>query len=217
MTFSHGEWSSEQTKILLSWCQKSAGQRWLHDKSARHYRRINNRFSYASIILSTIAGIGGFSAESTIDWFRYTLASVNIFTGILNSFQKFVRAAEKSEAHMSMAKQFASFVRVISLELSLDPEDREDPPEFLRKCKSEYERLSMLAPDIPAKIINNFNRAFPGVKHPPDMCNGMSTMEFSVWKPSTKRLTDHALRKLRVFREWRKESHEGRDAAEERV
>ena len=202
--YEHKEWSSEQTKILLAWCQKSAGQRWLLDKAARHYRRINNRFSYASIILSTIAGIGGFSAESTIGWFRYTLASVNIFTGILNSFQKFVRAAEKSEAHMSMAKQFASFVRMIALELSLDPDDREDPPEFLRKSKSEYERLCMLAPDVPAKIIREFNQAFPTVKHPPDMCNSMSTMEFSVWKPSTARLTHYALRKLKVLREWKK-------------
>jgi hypothetical protein len=204
------DWSSEETKILVSWCQKSAGQRWLHDKACRHYRKINNRFSYVSIILSTVAGIGGFSAESSIPWFRYLLATVNIVTGLINSFQKFVRAAEKSEAHMSVARQFASFVRTVALELSLDPEKREPASDFLKQCKSDYERMCTMAPDVPNKVIQDFNAKFPDVKHRPDVCNGLSTMEFGYWKPGTKRLQENALRKLKIFRGWR----DSRDASD---
>jgi hypothetical protein len=208
---SNHEWTKDETKILVSWCQKSAGQRWLHDKACRHYRKINNRFSYVSIILSTIAGIGGFSAETSMAWFRYLLASVNIFTGLLNSFQKFVRAAEKSEAHMSVARQFASFVRTVALELSLEPEKRENASDFLKQCKSDYERMCTMAPDVPERVIRAFNAKFPDVKNRPDMCNGMSTMEFSYWKPGTKTLTDAALRKLKILRGWKDQVPEFRE------
>ena len=73
-------WSDEQEKILKIWAEKAAGSRWLHEHSARHYRRLNNRFVYPQIILSTLAGVGGFGvstsrADSTSD----ILSEIRVF------------------------------------------------------------------------------------------------------------------------------------------
>ena len=128
-------WNKEQEQILRIWAEKAAGYRWLHEESARHYRRLNNRFVYPQIFFSTLAGMGGVgmtSANSSENnyIFGYGIAALNIVIAMLTSFQKFIMAAEKSETHATVGRQFAAFYRNIMLELSLNPRDRTDCLEF---------------------------------------------------------------------------------------
>ena len=87
-------WSKEQELILKVWAEKAAGYRWLHENSARHYRRLNNRFVYPQIVISTMAGVGGFgttsSGDKNLNYLGYVIATMNIFTALLSSFQKFM-------------------------------------------------------------------------------------------------------------------------------
>jgi hypothetical protein len=179
-------WSDEQEKILKIWAEKAAGYRWLHEQSARHYRQLNNRFVYPQIILSTLAGVSGFgitTSKEDRNWAPagYAIATINIAAALLTSFQKFISAAEKSENHNTIGRQFAAFYRTIVLELSLNPRDRTDCTELCRQCRIEYDRLMNVAPSVPLKIIKRFKVRFPNSRYKPDVANGLSDMQ--LWEP----------------------------------
>ena len=185
-------WSDEQEKILKIWAEKAAGYRWLHEQSARHYRQLNNKFVYPQIILSTLAGVSGFgitTSKEDRDWapVGYAIAALNITAALLTSFQKFISAAEKSENHNTIGRQFAAFYRTIVLELSLNPRDRTDCTELCRQCRIEYDRLMNVAPSVPLKIINRFKCRFPNSRYKPDVANGLSDMQ--LWEPKESSLT----------------------------
>ena len=54
-------YASNEIELLKIWKAKAGGWRWLHYRSMALYKKINTNFTYASIILSTVAGAGGFS------------------------------------------------------------------------------------------------------------------------------------------------------------
>ena len=194
-------WSEEQEKILKIWAEKAAGYRWLHEQSARHYRRLNNRFVYPQIIISTFAGVGGFGVSTSAShlsgsqWSSagYVIAFLNIISALLVSFQKFMATAEKSETHNTIGRQFAAFYRTIILELSLNPRDRTDCLELCRQCRVEYDRLLNVAPSVPQKIIGRFKQTFPDSKYKPDIANGLSDMK--LWS-SSEQNQDSSIRKM---------------------
>ena len=192
-------WSREQEQILKQWAEKAAGYRWLHDQSARHYKVLNNRFVYPQIVLSTLAGAGGVGLTSSGrgSGFGYGIAMVNIFIALLTSFQKFTMAAEKSEQHGTTASQFASFYRNITLELSLNPQDRTECIELCKTSRVEYDRLLSIAPSVPVKMIDKFNHTFPDAKNKPDIANGLSDMQ--VWAKTDETLYREAFIKMKAF------------------
>ena len=194
-------WSKEQELILKIWAEKAAGYRWLHEHSARHYRRLNNRFVYPQIVLSTLAGVGGFGAttsgDENLNYLGYVIAGMNIFTALMSSFQKFMMSAEKSETHATMARQFAAYYRNISLELALNPRDRTDCLELCKACRNEYDRLMNVAPSVPQKIINQFKTNFPHTKNKPDVANGLSDMH--IWDRTEETKSEDAFKKMRHF------------------
>ena len=199
-------WSEEQEKILKIWAEKAAGSRWLHEHSARHYRRLTNRFVYPQIILSTLAGVGGFCVSTSnadsvsVANAGYVIAAINICSALLTSFQKFVCSAEKAENHSTIGRQFAAFYRTIILELSLNPRDRTDCLDLCRQCRVEYDRLMNVAPSVPQKIINLFKKTFPDAKYKPDIANGLSDLQLWNNKESEK-VEDAKLMMREYFRE----------------
>ena len=159
-----------QHQLIEKWTEKASALRWLHDSSHRHYKALNNRFSYISIVLSTITGIGGFGVAGTTSYVPYILASLNILTGLIASFQKFVRAAEKGEAHANVSRQYASFVRNVTMEMNMGLSDDEFV-DFVKYFKNDYERLCSISPDVPKKVLKKFKKKFPNIENPPEICN----------------------------------------------
>ena len=196
-------WSEEQEKILKIWAEKAAGNRWLHEHAARHYRRLNNQFVYPQIILSTLAGVGGFgistsgSGSTNLSAAGYTIALLNICSALLTSFQKFICSAEKSENHNTIGRQFAAFYRTIILELSLNPRDRTECLDLCRQCRVEYDRLMNVAPSVPQKIINRFKERFPDTKYKPDIANGLSDLQ--LWETKDSEQADEAFNTVRKY------------------
>ncbi len=173
-----------------AWVMKAGGLRWMHDHAHRHYKKVNNRFCYASIVLSTISGVGGFGSQSiphgpTAQIMLYTIATLNIVNGLLTSFQKFVCAAEKSELHGNVGRQYATFVRnhtmqqhMLATDVTLDDATREARlREVMVDLRSEYERIHAISPTVPHKIVMEFKRAFPNCKHPPEIANGLTDLD----------------------------------------
>ena len=165
-------WNIEQQNILQVWAEKASGWAWLHDKSARYYSTQSDRFMYPSIILNTIAGGIGFISFN-LGYIKYIIAAMNIISGLLSSFQKFLRSTEKSETHIHYSKIFSSFTRKITLELSLNPKDRRNCIEFCKICRDEYDRAVTDCPIIPEYVIGLFREKFKDEKNKPEVANGL--------------------------------------------
>jgi len=168
-------WSSEQEQILKIWGEKAAGHRWLHYHASRHYKRINSRLSFANIILTTLSGFGGMGAANMQSiTFSYFFASLNVLSAFLASLQKFYMSAEKSETHSSLARQFATFYRHISVELMLAPSARTPATELSKNCRMEYDRMLQIAPPIPHCSVMAFRAKFPDARNCPEIANGLT-------------------------------------------
>lgn len=180
-------WCTAQEKLLKSWAERAAGYRWLHNHSRLHYKKLNDRLSYPSIVIASVTGVGGFavlnpsgnedldpSTRTKIMIVQYFFAFLNVIGGILTSISKFSQSSTLAQSHSLMCVQYSKYYRNIDMELSLDPSRRVCVMEFVRKCREEYDRLLDDAPDIPSISIEAFNLEFPDKENKPDVCNGLS-------------------------------------------
>jgi hypothetical protein len=168
-------YSDHELHLLNVWREKAGGWRWLHYHSMGHYKKINARFTYSSIVLSTLAGAGGFSSGGTGTGFErymsYIIGAVNVIIGLINSFQRFGKAAEKTELHASAAMQYAMLYRKLETELALTDDHR--TTDLITNVRQEMDRLLSQSPSVPQKIVKRYNDEFPDVENKPDVCNGL--------------------------------------------
>lgn len=156
-----------------------------------HYKNINSRYVYSSIVLSTLAGAGGFSTAGTSDssktlmgrvqfYMGYIIGATNVIIGLINSFQRFGKAAEKTELHASAAMQYAMLYRLIETELNISDAHKRD--DLVLIARQEMDRLLSQSPSVPQKIVDEFNTLFPDAQNRPDVCNGLSAIVTSSGK-----------------------------------
>lgn len=189
-------YSSSELELLNSWREKAAGWRWLHYESMTLYKNINSKFVYASIFLSTLASVGGFSTagQSQSDksvigtlqlYMGYIIGVTNVIIGLLNSFQRFGKAAEKTELHSSAAMQYAMINRQLETELSLSQEHMKQ--DLITTVRQDMDKLLSQSPMIPMIIILKFNQNFPELQNKPDVCSDFGGPKIE--KSKLKRLT----------------------------
>jgi hypothetical protein len=168
-------WNEQEEAILQVWAEKASGWAWLHDKAHRYYTTQSNYLTYPSIIINTIAGGVGFmgTSQNFIQFLPYIIAIMNIISATFISFQKFLRSTENAELHSRYFSIFSSFTRKITLELTLNPEDRRECIEFCKTCKDDYDRALSECPTIPDLVILNFKKEFPNEKNKPEVTNGL--------------------------------------------
>lgn len=182
------KWTEAQENLLAEWSEKAACFRWLHSRSEKRYRFRNYSFTIPVIILSTLTGTANFAMDSFVpeDYKQVAMAcvgGVNIFAGIISTLQNFLRYAELMETHRMCEVQWSKFGRNISVELALDPRRRKPANDFLKICRSEYDRLIEQSPPIDDPIINSFKKTFKKSDiRKPDICNGLDTCK--IFEPS---------------------------------
>ncbi len=176
------KYTETELKLLESWKERAGGWRWLHYNAMHHYKTINSRYVYSSIVLSTLAGAGGFSTAGPSDssktimgkvqfYMGYIIGATNVIIGLINSFQRFGKAAEKTELHASAAMQYSMLYRLIETEIGLSDEHRRN--DLVGTVRQEMDRLLSQSPSIPQRIIDAYNEKFPDAKNKPDVCNGL--------------------------------------------
>ena len=187
-------YTTEEIELLEEWREKVGGWRWLHYESMNLYKKINTRYVYASILLSTFAGAGSFTTGGNSSgnamgmpdkYVSYLIGGVNVIIGLINSFQRFTRAAEKTELHASAAMQYAMIYRFIDTELQLS--EKHQRQDLIQYARQEIDRLLSQSPSIPDKVVKAFNKEFPNSKHKPDVCSGISSPDIC---PATPLSTD---------------------------
>lgn len=183
------KYTETEIQLLESWKERAGGWRWLHYHSMHHYKDINSKFTYSSIVLSTLAGAGGFSTAGTTQktdtimgkiqfYMGYVIGATNVIIGLINSFQRFGKAAEKTELHASAAMQYAMLYRLIETEINLSDDHRRN--DLVTTVRQEMDRLLSQSPSVPQKIVDQYNKSFPDMLNKPDVCNGLGQPHVSL-------------------------------------
>jgi len=158
------EWSPENEKILVEWCDIAQCYKWLNNRAHHKFAKLHAYFTIPAIVLSTITGTASF-AQSNLDERYRTFAtmiigSINIAVGILTTIQQYLKISELNEAHRVATIAWDKFARNIRIELAKAPNERPDAGIFLKYNRDEYDRLMETSPSIPENIIELFTVTF---------------------------------------------------------
>jgi hypothetical protein len=158
-------WSVNMENLMKKWGEKAAGLRFMHANSAGIWKNFSNKLSIAGIVItgfaSTISLIAtGIEDEDVKNGFMFSVGGIGLFSTLIQSFKKFYNAEEKAAEHANVSKQFGSFYRYMTLQLSMGREDR-DPADVLTDwALKEYERLQGDAPPLDGISIQLFKDKF---------------------------------------------------------
>ena len=158
------EWSPENEKILVEWCDIAQCYKWLNTRSHSKYSKSHAYFTIPAIVLSTITGTASFAQSSlsgaTREYAPMVIGSINIAIGILTTLQQYLKISELNEAHRVASIAWDKFARNIRIEIAKAPDERPDAGLFLKYNRDEYDRLMETSPSIPDDIIRAFVSTF---------------------------------------------------------
>ena len=158
-------WSDNMELLMKQWGEKAAGLRYMHSHSSSKWKGFANKLAISGIIVTGFASTLSLVATSVDDekiknGILFGVGGVGLISTLIQSFKKFYNAEEKAADHSSVAKQFGSFYRYMTLQLGMSREDR-DPADILTTwALKEYERLQQEAPTIGGDSIALFNKKF---------------------------------------------------------
>lgn len=180
------EWSPENEKILVEWCDIAQCYKWLNSRAHHKYERLHAWFTIPAIILSTISGTASFAQESIPPSLRsyasMSVGTINIAVGILATIQQYLKISELNESHRVSSIAWDKYARNIRIELAKAPSERPDTSIFIKHNRDEFDRLMETSPSIPQNVISQFMSTFAHSKDPvknkqyavlkkPDICD----------------------------------------------
>jgi hypothetical protein len=162
------DWSPENEKIVVEWCDIAKCYKWLHTRAHQKYAYMHAWFTIPAIIFSTISGTASFAQTSlpvsTQAFAPMVIGSVNILIGILTTIQQYLKISEYNESHRVSAIAWDKFARNIRIELAKHPDERTlDAGHFLKTYREEFDRLMETSPSIPDSVTQEFLQIFSGL------------------------------------------------------
>ena len=205
-------WHPKQEKLIKSWGEKALGYRWIHHRCAVRHSTAHTNFSIINIAMTTLAGLGTLIASSenqNSQILLYTFSFLNLGAAGIASIHKFLRCGEQFESNMQTSKLFSCLARDISLELSLEPEDRMNAVEYCHKIREDYDKIIDHAPEVPTDIINEY-KSMMDKEDPentlarPEMANGKFKIYSSSEKVDNQSIEEHTNRWSNILKQTRK-------------
>jgi hypothetical protein len=172
-------WTREVEALLAQWSEKASCWRWLYGRAEKKYRYKYYMFSIPVIILYTLTGTANFGMDSYVpenskQFATAVVGGLNLFAGLLSTLQNFLKVAEGMESARNSCVSWGKLQRSIQIELSLDTKRRQNSHDFLKICRSEYDRLTEQSPIVDDDIIAEFKKKFKEYKiSKPSICNGL--------------------------------------------
>lgn len=169
-------WNDEYENVITQWGEKASGLRFMHANSSGYWRGLSNKLTLYSIIATTIASAASLVAGSiddvdSKDAVLFAAGGVGLFTSFIQSLKKFYNADEKAAEHGSIAKQFGSYYRYVSIQMGMSREDRRPSDELFEWALKDYERLQQEALPLRAADIALYKKTFKNSSQAaPDNC-----------------------------------------------
>jgi hypothetical protein len=178
-----GSWNDEYENIITEWGEKASGLRYMHNNSAGYWRSISNNLTLYSIIATSVASAaslvaGSVDDTSAKDAVLFAAGGIGLITSFIQSLKKFYNCDEKAAEHGSIAKQFGTYYRYVTLQMGMSREDRRPSDELFEWSLKEYERLQQEALPLRGADISAYKKAFKGSKQAmPDNCRSDYTIK----------------------------------------
>lgn len=158
-------WSDNMELLLKMWGEKAAGLRYMHAHSGGQWKQFANKLSIYGILVTGVVSTLSLAAtsldnEETKDAILIGVGGIGLVSTLIQSFKKFYNAEEKAADHSSVSKQFGSYYRYMTLQMSMSREDREPADVLSQWALKEYERLQQEAPPINGESIALFKKNF---------------------------------------------------------
>ncbi len=169
-------WNENMELLMKDWGEKAAGLRFMHNNAAGSWKKFSNTLTLWSIGITTIASGASLVSTSiednvTKNTVLYVVGGIGIISSLLQSLKKFYNAEEKSADHASIARQFGSFYRYMTLQMNYTRRDRFPSDQLSEYALKEYERLQQEAPSLSAKQISLYRNTFKNsTQATPDIC-----------------------------------------------
>lgn len=169
-------WNNEYEDVITQWGEKASGLRFMHTNSAGYWRGISNNLTLYSIIATTIASASSLIAGSIDnviykDAVLFSAGGIGLITSFVQSLKKFYNSDEKAAEHGSIAKQFGSYYRYVSIQMGMSREDRRPSDELFEWALKDYERLQQEALPLRSADINLYKKRFKDSQQSaPDNC-----------------------------------------------
>ncbi len=169
-------WNNEYENIISEWGEKASGLRFMHNNSSSYWRSLSNTLTLYTIIATSLASAVSLVAGSiddieAKDAVLFAAGGIGLVTSFIQSTKKFYNCDEKAAEHGSIAKQFGSYYRYITLQMGMSREDRRPSDELFEWSLKEYERLQLEALPLRGADIAAYKKAFKGSKQAmPDNC-----------------------------------------------
>jgi len=169
-------WNNEYEDIISEWGEKASGLRYMHNNSSGYWRSVSNTLTLYSIIATSVASAvslvaGSIDDVDAKDVVLFTAGGIGLVTSFIQSLKKFYNCDEKAAEHGSIAKQFGSYYRYITLQMGMSREDRRPSDELFEWSLKEYERLQLEALPLRGADVTAYKKAFKGSKQAtPDNC-----------------------------------------------
>ena len=172
-------WTVELENLLIAWAEKASGYAWLHNRSIALFKSRNMYLAVpAAMFAYTSASVTLLTSQySNSEWRTVVAGLGSLISGMLIQFQELFTFKELSEQHRLSQLGFLSFFRDISCELSIPKQQRREASEYVTLKRLEMDKLLDHAPDIPPKIIEQFDAKFGRVNtHKPDVVSRLQTV-----------------------------------------
>ena len=158
-------WSDNMEKLIADWGEKAAGLRFMHDHSGGGWKKIANDLAFTGILVTSVASSISLVATSVEDpdvknGILYVVGGIGLVSALIQSLKKFYNAEEKAADHASVAKQFGTFYRYITMQMNMSREDRDPAHVLTAYAFKEYERLQQEAPPLSGKSITAFKAKY---------------------------------------------------------
>ena len=146
-------WSDNMEILMKAWGEKAAGLRFMHSHSSSKWKKFSNNLALTGIFVTSLASSISLVATSVEDQgikdgILYGVGAVGLISALIQSIKKFYNAEEKAADHASVAKQFGSFYRYITMQMNMSREDRDPADVLTAYALKEYERLQQEAPQL---------------------------------------------------------------------
>ena len=159
-------WHPQQEKILKAWGEAAACYRYMHYQAYCSYKKQSMKFTIPLIIVSTITGTANFAQEtfppSVKPYIPSAIGGLNLITAIATTIMQFLKINELMEGHRVASIQYGKVSRTIRLELTLPLSERtQNGTNMIENMRAEYDRLIEQSPNVPKKILDDFEKEFP--------------------------------------------------------
>jgi hypothetical protein len=209
------KWTPEQEYLLIGWAEKSSGYAWMHSKCVHYYKKRNRYISIPAAIFGYLAGATTLLSNDLFNnlYIRGAVGFSAILGGIFSNFQQMFTYKELTEQHRLSTLRFLAFFRDISCELSMHPDHRTNPIDYINMKRLELDKMLEQSPNIPDSIVTIYNIKSRNTNlHKPEVANILQTItpygQYAIKNYNTKykkKLSKDEKKNLQLhFKKWKK-------------